>query len=72
MAQVPPLAWELLHAAGVARMLLLEQDEATTHPLIYVKYVWTEHLLFARDCARSWDYGSEKYSHCPHLTAFPV
>lgn len=43
-------------------MLLLEQDKATTHPLIYLKYVLIERLLFARDCARSWGYSHRKCS----------
>lgn len=48
-------------------MSLLEQDKATTHPLIYLKYVLIRHLLFAGDCARSWDYSSERCSHGPDL-----
>ena len=49
-------------------MLLLEQDKATTHPLIYLKYVLIELLLFARDHARSWGYSHKKYSPvlCSH------
>ena len=50
-----------------SEMSLLEQDKAITHPLIYLKYILIGHLLFARDCARSWDYSSERSSHGPDL-----
>lgn len=55
-----------------SEVLLLEQDKATTHPFVYLKHVLIGYLLFAGDCARSWDYSSEKYSHGSDLTTLTV
>lgn len=64
--KVPGTSWGRWR--GSLEVLVLEQDKATTHPLIYLKYVLIELLLFARDCARSWGYGHKKCSSvlCSH------